>query len=223
MKQAVKKLLSLLLVLSMLFALTACTAADVFGTVMDIAELVSEEEDSGDIQEIQHQDETEDPEQPPEEIPEEEETPGESQESSQPDEENVPEEDPGESQEHSDEPELLDEDGTYSSKEDVALYVHQYGKLPNNFVTKKEAENAGWTGGSLEPYLPGKCIGGSYFGNYEGLLPKAKGRTYTECDIDTLGARSRGAKRLVFSNDGLIYYSDDHYETFELLYGEEAK
>ena len=70
-------------------------------------------------------------------------------------------------------------------------------------------------------YAPGKCIGGSRFGNYEGLLPEADGRTYTECDIDTLGADSRGAKRIVFSNDGLIYYTEDHYETFELLYGEE--
>ena len=61
----------------------------------------------------------------------------------------------------------------------------------------------------------------SRFGNYEGLLPEADGRTYAECDIDTLGADSRGAKRIVFSNDGLIYYTEDHYETFELLYGEE--
>ena len=76
-------------------------------------------------------------------------------------------------------------------------------------------------GGSLEPYAPDKCIGGSRFGNYEGLLPEADGRTYTECDIDTLGADSRGAKRIVFSNDGLIYYTEDHYKSFELLYGEE--
>ena len=85
----------------------------------------------------------------------------------------------------------------------------------------KEAQALGWPGGSLEPYAPGKCIGGSRFGNYEGLLPEKEGRTYTECDIDTLGAESRGAKRIVFSNDGLIYYTGDHYESFELLYGEE--
>lgn len=113
----------------------------------------------------------------------------------------------------------IDEDGVYDSKEDVALYIHTYGKLPKNFVTKKEAESAGWPGGSLEKYCPGKCIGGSHFGNYEGLLPEAKGRKWTECDIDTLDASSRGAKRIIFSNDGLIYYTDDHYETFELLYG----
>ena len=98
----------------------------------------------------------------------------------------------------------LDEDGSYTSKEDVALYIHTYGKLPPNFITKKEAERLGWTGGSLEKYAPGKCIGGSYFGNYEGVLPSKPGRKYTECDIDTLGAKSRGAKRIVFSNDGLI-------------------
>ena len=65
------------------------------------------------------------------------------------------------------------------------------------------------------------CIGGSRFGNYEGLLPEADGRTWTECDIHTLGADSRGAERSVFSNDGLIYYTGDHYKTFELLYGGE--
>ena len=113
----------------------------------------------------------------------------------------------------------LPEDGSYTTKEDVALYIHLYGHLPDNFITKKEAEKLGWPGGSLEPYAPGMCIGGSRFGNYEGLLPEAEGRTYTECDIDTLGADSRGAKRIVFSNDGLVYYTEDHYASFELLYG----
>lgn len=115
----------------------------------------------------------------------------------------------------------LPEDGSYTTKEDVALYLHQYGHLPQNFITKKEAQSMGWQGGSLEPYAPGKSIGGSHFGNYEGLLPEKEGRTYAECDIDTAGADRRGAKRIVFSNDGLIYYTEDHYESFELLYGEE--
>lgn len=115
----------------------------------------------------------------------------------------------------------IPEDGAYTSKEDVALYLHTYGHLPDNFITKKEALALGWEGGSLEPYAPGMCIGGSSFGNFEGLLPEADGRSYQECDIDTLGADSRGAKRLVYSNDGLIYYTDDHYESFTLLYGEE--
>ena len=115
----------------------------------------------------------------------------------------------------------LDPDGSYTTKEDVALYIHLYGELPGNFITKKEARDLGWEGGGLEPYAPGMCIGGDRFGNYEGLLPDADGRRWTECDIDTLGGKSRGAKRIVFSNDGLIYYTEDHYESFELLYGEE--
>ena len=113
---------------------------------------------------------------------------------------------------------LLPEDGSYTSKEDVSLYLMTYGHLPFNFVTKDEAEKAGWNGGSLEYVLPGKCIGGDRFGNREGQLPKAKGRTWRECDINTLGKRSRGPERLVYSNDGLIYYTPDHYETFTRLY-----
>lgn len=109
----------------------------------------------------------------------------------------------------------IDENGSYTTKEDVALYIHTYGKLPGNFITKKEAEKLGWTGGSLEPYAPGKCIGGSHFGNYEGLLPDGN---YKECDIDTLGKKKRGAKRIIYSDDGRIYYTPDHYETFEQLY-----
>ncbi len=113
---------------------------------------------------------------------------------------------------------LLPEEGSYTTKEDVALYLVTYGHLPENFVTKAEAEKAGWNGGSLEYVLPGKCIGGDRFGNREGQLPKAKGRTWRECDINTLGRRSRGAERLVYSSDGLIYYTPDHYETFTRLY-----
>lgn len=110
------------------------------------------------------------------------------------------------------------EDGVYTSKDDVALYIHTYGKLPKNFITKTEAQKLGWSGGGLDGYADGKCIGGDYFGNYEGKLPKKNGRKYTECDIDTLHAKSRGAKRIIFSNDGLIFYTEDHYETFVQLY-----
>ena len=131
-------------------------------------------------------------------------------------------EEPGGETDTPDDPPALAEDGSYTTRDDVALYLHLYGHLPDNFITKREAEKLGWSGGSLEPYAPGCCIGGDRFGNYEGNLPKADGRTYKECDIDTLGASSRGAKRIVFSNDGLIYYTEDHYNTFTLLYGEEA-
>lgn len=115
----------------------------------------------------------------------------------------------------------LDEDGSYWQKDEVALYIHTYGHLPDNFVTKSQARDKGWSGGSLEKYFPGCSIGGDKFGNREGLLPDKSGRQYYECDIDTLGEDERGAKRIVFSNDGLIYYTDDHYESFTLLYGEE--
>lgn len=108
--------------------------------------------------------------------------------------------------------------GSYTTEEDVAKYIYLYGCLPPNFMTKEEARSLGWDGGSLEPYAPGKCIGGDVFHNYEDLLPDATGRTWTECDIDTLGASSRGSKRIVFSNDGLIYATHDHYESFVLLY-----
>lgn len=120
-----------------------------------------------------------------------------------------------------DEIEEIDENGSYDDKDSVALYIHTYGKLPQNYISKAEAEKLGWSGGSVEKFAEGKCIGGAKFGNYEGLLPKKEGRQYYECDIDTLGKDSRGAKRIVYSNDGLIYYTDDHYESFELLFGEE--
>ncbi len=109
----------------------------------------------------------------------------------------------------------------YDDRDRVALYLHLYGELPPHFITKKEAQKLGWDSGEVENYRTGAAIGGDYFGNYEGLLPKKKGRSYYECDIDTVGKRSRGAKRIIYSNDGLVYYTDDHYESFTLLYGEE--
>ncbi len=112
------------------------------------------------------------------------------------------------------------EDAWYDAKEEVALYIHTYGHLPSNYITKREAKRAGWEGGSLESYFPGCSIGGDIFRNLEDQLPNARGRTYYECDIEATGKRARGAKRIIFSNDGLIYYTGDHYNTFTLLYGE---
>lgn len=107
------------------------------------------------------------------------------------------------------------EDFKDTSLKTVSYYIHTYQKLPPIYITKKEAYNLG---GSLEEVMNKKSIGGDYFGNYQGLLPKKEGRTYRECDIDTLGTDSRGRKRLVYSNDGLMYYTDDHYASFTLLY-----
>lgn len=110
-------------------------------------------------------------------------------------------------------------DGEYTSKEEVALYIHLYEQLPGNYISKKEAQELGWNSkeGNLWDVAPGMSIGGSYFGNYEGLLPEKDGRKYYECDIDYEGGY-RGAKRIIYSNDGLIFYTDDHYESFEQLY-----
>ena len=113
----------------------------------------------------------------------------------------------------------IDENGSYTSKDEVALYLHTYHKLPGNFITKKEAEALGWVSskGNLWDVTDHMSIGGDYFGNYEGKLPKKSGRKWYECDINYQGGR-RGAERILFSNDGLIYYTDDHYETFTKLY-----
>lgn len=118
---------------------------------------------------------------------------------------------------------VIDENGVYDSKEDVSLYLVTYGHLPYNYITKSEAEKLGWSGGSVEQVAPGKCIGGSRFYNNEKKLPEKSGRKYYECDIDTLGYHSRGSRRIIYSNDGLIYYTGDHYETFELLYEDGKK
>ena len=102
----------------------------------------------------------------------------------------------------------------YYDLKNVVLYLYAYDELPPNYITKNEARDLGWEGGSVEDYLEGAAIGGDTFGNREGLLPKADGRRYTECDIDTDGYSSRGSRRLVFSNDGLYFYTSDHYEHF---------
>lgn len=108
----------------------------------------------------------------------------------------------------------LDPNGSYTSKNDVALYIHLYGRLPNNFITKNQANNQYGSTNGLNKY--GKCIGGDRFYNNEGLLPS--GYTYYECDIDTLYSSKRGAKRLVFTYSGRIYYTDNHYKSFTRLY-----
>lgn len=116
---------------------------------------------------------------------------------------------------------MIEENGEYQSKEEVVKYIHIYKKLPSNYVTKSEAKKMGWPDeGTLDEILPGKSIGGDKFGNYENKLPSFSGRTYKECDIDYSGGK-RNAKRIVYSNDGNIYYTEDHYNSFEHLYGDD--
>ena len=116
---------------------------------------------------------------------------------------------------------VIEEDGWYSSKDEVAAYLQEYQHLPDNYLTKNEAYDLGWDPdeGNLWDVADGMSIGGDKFGNREGLLPKESGRQYYECDIDYEGGYRNG-KRIVYSNDGLIYYTEDHYESFEEIVGE---
>lgn len=107
----------------------------------------------------------------------------------------------------------------YSTPEEVALYLYVFVELPPNFLTKDEARDLGWVSseGNLWEVADGMSIGGDIFGNREGLLPEDDAHVYYECDVNYEGG-FRGSERVVFSDDGLIYYTGDHYESFELLY-----
>ena len=107
--------------------------------------------------------------------------------------------------------------GPITDPQGIADYLFAHGELPPNFITKAEAQALGWDGGDLSRYAPGKSIGGDTFGNYEGQLPKAKGRKFRECDVRYSGGK-RGAERIVYSNDGHVWYTADHYETFTELF-----
>ncbi len=113
----------------------------------------------------------------------------------------------------------LDENGSYTAKEDVAAYLLAFGHLPSNYLTKREASELGWSSkkDNLGAVAPGCAIGGDRFGNREGLLPDQKGRTWKECDVNTKGGK-RGSERIVFSNDGLCYYTADNHQSFERLH-----
>lgn len=102
------------------------------------------------------------------------------------------------------------EDGLYTSKDEVALYIATFHKLPSNYMTKSEA------GGNIRNIWTEAnkaSIGGDTFGNREGLLPAEVGRTFIELDINYSGV-SRGALRIVYSSDFRIFYTDDHYDSF---------
>lgn len=114
---------------------------------------------------------------------------------------------------------VVQEGQHYSTRDEVAAYLNEFQELPPNYITKSKAQQLGWdnAAGNLWEVTDQMSIGGDRFGNREGLLPKAEGRQYYECDINYSGGY-RGAERIVYSNDGLIFYSDDHYKTFSKLY-----
>jgi ribonuclease T1 len=89
------------------------------------------------------------------------------------------------------------------------------GRLPPRYLTKEEAQRAGWSPGrNICAVLPGRAIGGDRFKNAERQLPEKQGRRWHEADLDTPCGNSRGAKRLVFSSDGLQFVTVDHYKSF---------
>ena len=143
MKKSFKLLLVLLSALFAVSTVSACSIGDTLNTLGEVADLAAEALDE--IDNALTSSETYDTE-------------------AQPDENNEPPQQQEESSANE-----IDENGTYTTKEDVALYIHTYGKLPQNFITKDEARALGWEGGGLDEYAKGKCIGGDFFGNYEGL------------------------------------------------------
>lgn len=108
------------------------------------------------------------------------------------------------------------ENQRYYDLEDVVLYLKTYGELPPNYLTKKEARDRGWDSdeGNLWAVSDGAVIGGDVFGNREGILQEKEGRVYYEADVNYNGGY-RGAERIVYSNDGLVFYTKDHYESFQ--------
>ncbi len=115
-----------------------------------------------------------------------------------------------------------EETGPIIEPQAIADYLFTYGKLPDNFITKKEAQALGWDSSRnyVSDVAPGKSIGGDRFGNYEGYLPKVKGRTYYEADCYYTEGKRR-AERIVYSSDGHVWYTEDHYVTFTELFPSE--
>jgi ribonuclease len=97
----------------------------------------------------------------------------------------------------------------------VVPYVKQFHRLPRCYITKKYARKRGWdpAKGNLCEVLPGRAIGGDRFTNREGRLPEKPRRKWYEADLN-YNCAHRNADRLLFSNDGLVFVTKDHYKTF---------
>lgn len=116
-------------------------------------------------------------------------------------------------------PEVTEEPGPLDEAQRIADYIFEHGELPDNFLTKKEAQALGWQNGCryVSDAAPGMSIGGDYFGNYEKQLPVVKGRKYYEADCFYQGG-PRNEYRIIYSNDGHVWYTEDHYNTFTELF-----
>lgn len=107
----------------------------------------------------------------------------------------------------------LDPNQYYYTKEEVMAFIHQFDRLPDNYIIKSQANQQGWSTRD-KTYV----VGGNRFGNREGRLPKKKGRQYYEADVQAGYSHHRGPERIIYSNDGLIFYTDDHYDSFQQYY-----
>ncbi|MCD8154042.1 MAG: hypothetical protein LUF78_05040 [Clostridiales bacterium] len=115
-------------------------------------------------------------------------------------------------------PEDLDENGSYTSKDEVAAYIYTFGHLPDNYITEAEARALGWNGtDNLDEVAEGMSIGGDTYDNANRMLPVEDGLTYWQCDVNYEGGE-RGTERIFYASDGRIYYSADEGDTFEQLY-----
>ena len=110
-------------------------------------------------------------------------------------------------------------DGPIIDPQSIADYIFAHGGLPDNFLTKREAQDLGWDSryNYVSDVAPGMSIGGDRFGNYEGALPQVQGRRYFEADCWYTGGK-RNAYRVIYSNDGHVWYTEDHYQTFTELF-----
>ncbi len=97
----------------------------------------------------------------------------------------------------------------------VDLYLALHGRLPDYYISEADAQEQGWQKwlGNLADILPGKVIGGDIFENRKHKLPESSGRIWYEADLDYDGGY-RNNCRLLFSNDGLLFVTYDHYMTF---------
>ena len=94
-------------------------------------------------------------------------------------------------------------------------YLRNYGKLPNCYITKEKAEELGYKSylGNLSKVAPDRMLFRGVYQNCNGHLPIAPNRVWYEADIN-YETGFRGAERIVFSSDGLIFVTYDHYHTF---------
>lgn len=90
-----------------------------------------------------------------------------------------------------------------------------HGALPDYYIEKSVAVRLGYSAssGNLSEVAPGKTLSRGIYKNSNGHLPSAYGRIWYEADINYSGG-FRGTERILFSNDGLIFVTYDHYETF---------